>query len=110
MKCLFSSGHLKNYVHELFCIAGVPETIQHLRQAGIVVWVLTGDKQETAVNIAYSCKLFSQDMQIIKLNARNRDVAEATINEFQREINEEINLGRVAGYQSLMKDLDSKPS
>ncbi len=24
---------------------GVPETIAHLREAGIVVWVLTGDKQ-----------------------------------------------------------------
>ena len=32
---------------------GVPETINNLRKAGIVVWVLTGDKQETAINIAY---------------------------------------------------------
>ena len=39
---------------------GVPEAISKLRRAGIVVWVLTGDKQETAVNIAYSCRLFSQ--------------------------------------------------
>ena len=39
---------------------GVPEAISRLRRAGIVVWVLTGDKQETAVNIAYSCRLFSQ--------------------------------------------------
>ena len=39
---------------------GVPDTIASLRAAGIVVWVLTGDKQETAVNIAYSCKLFAQ--------------------------------------------------
>ena len=36
------------------------EAISKLRRAGIVVWVLTGDKQETAVNIAYSCRLFSQ--------------------------------------------------
>ena len=36
---------------------GVPETIARLRAAGIVVWVLTGDKQETAINIAYSCRL-----------------------------------------------------
>ena len=39
---------------------GVPDAIARLREAGIVVWVLTGDKQETAVNIAYSCRLFSQ--------------------------------------------------
>lgn len=43
---------------------GVPETIQALRDAAIVVWVLTGDKQETAVNIAYSCALFTPDMEV----------------------------------------------
>lgn len=30
---------------------GVPETIDRLRRAGIKVWMLTGDKRETAVNI-----------------------------------------------------------
>ncbi|CAG7722204.1 unnamed protein product [Allacma fusca] len=58
---------------------GVPESIESLRKAGIVVWVLTGDKQETAVNIAYSCKLFTPTMDIIKLNARSKDSAERTI-------------------------------
>lgn len=43
---------------------GVPETIEALRKAGIVVWVLTGDKQETAVNIAYSCALFQPNMEV----------------------------------------------
>jgi phospholipid-translocating ATPase len=50
----------------------VPEVIAALRMAGIVVWVLTGDKQETAVNIAYSCRLFTNDMEIIYLNVRSR--------------------------------------
>uniref|UniRef100_A0A8C9TEB2 Phospholipid-transporting ATPase n=1 Tax=Scleropages formosus TaxID=113540 RepID=A0A8C9TEB2_SCLFO len=36
---------------------GVPETIASLRKAGLQIWVLTGDKQETAINIAYACKL-----------------------------------------------------
>ena len=58
---------------------GVPDAISNLRKAGIVVWVLTGDKQETAINIAYSCKLFSKDMEIIKLNARSRDAADRII-------------------------------
>ena len=35
---------------------GVPDAIARLRKARIVVWVLTGDKQETAINIAFSCK------------------------------------------------------
>jgi len=47
---------------------GVPEAIEALRQAGIKVWVLTGDKQETAISIGLSCKLLSGDMQQIIIN------------------------------------------
>ena len=36
---------------------GVPETIDMLIKANIKVWVLTGDKQETAIEIGKSCKL-----------------------------------------------------
>ncbi|KAL8190164.1 UNVERIFIED_CONTAM: putative phospholipid-transporting ATPase VA [Gekko kuhli] len=48
---------------------GVPETIANLRKAGLKIWVLTGDKQETAINIAYACKLLDHDEEIITLNA-----------------------------------------
>lgn len=58
---------------------GVPETLTALISAGIVVWVLTGDKPETAINIAYSAKLFSPDMELLKLMARSKDQAESTI-------------------------------
>ena len=34
---------------------GVQETLESLRSAGIRVWVLTGDKVETAVNVSFSC-------------------------------------------------------
>lgn len=47
---------------------GVPETIESLRQAGIKVWVLTGDKQETAISISLSCKLLTENMQQIIIN------------------------------------------
>ncbi|XP_053317743.1 phospholipid-transporting ATPase IK-like [Spea bombifrons] len=43
----------------------VPETIQLLKDANIKVWVLTGDKQETAINIGFSCRLLSDDMEIL---------------------------------------------
>ncbi len=46
---------------------GVPETIAHLLEAGIKVWVLTGDKVETAINIAYSCRLLHAKMTLIKV-------------------------------------------
>ncbi|GAA6108526.1 phospholipid-transporting ATPase ID isoform X1 [Tachysurus ichikawai] len=41
---------------------GVAETIAILSLANIKIWVLTGDKQETAVNIGYSCKMLTDDM------------------------------------------------
>ncbi|KAM8764541.1 phospholipid-transporting ATPase IK-like [Rhynchonycteris naso] len=45
---------------------GVPETIQCLKKGNIKVWVLTGDKQETAVNIGFACQLLSEDMLILQ--------------------------------------------
>ncbi|XP_062215675.1 phospholipid-transporting ATPase 1-like isoform X1 [Phragmites australis] len=47
---------------------GVPEAIESLRQAGIKVWVLTGDKQETAISIGLSCRLLTQSMHSIIIN------------------------------------------
>uniref|UniRef100_A0A8C6J7F1 Phospholipid-transporting ATPase n=1 Tax=Melopsittacus undulatus TaxID=13146 RepID=A0A8C6J7F1_MELUD len=41
---------------------GVPQTIETLARASIKIWVLTGDKQETAMNISYSCNLLNDDM------------------------------------------------
>ncbi|KAM9250429.1 phospholipid-transporting ATPase ID-like [Cariama cristata] len=42
---------------------GVPQTIETLAKANIKIWVLTGDKQETAMNIGYSCNLLDDDME-----------------------------------------------
>jgi magnesium-transporting ATPase (P-type) len=39
-----------------------------LYKAGINIWVLTGDKRETAINIAYNCSLITKDMEIIKFD------------------------------------------
>ncbi|XP_072395797.1 probable phospholipid-transporting ATPase IM isoform X2 [Diabrotica undecimpunctata] len=41
---------------------GVPQTIANLILAGIKIWVLTGDKQETAINIGYSCQLLTDEL------------------------------------------------
>jgi phospholipid-transporting ATPase len=40
----------------------VANTISILKKAGIKIWVLTGDKIETAINIGYSCHVLSDDM------------------------------------------------
>ncbi|KAI9889295.1 MAG: aminophospholipid translocase [Vezdaea aestivalis] len=50
---------------------GVPDTIHTLQTAGIKVWVLTGDRQETAINIGMSCKLISEDMTLLIVNEEN---------------------------------------
>ncbi|KAG9449609.1 hypothetical protein H6P81_009574 [Aristolochia fimbriata] len=42
---------------------GVPACIETLSKAGIKIWVLTGDKMETAINIAYACNLINNDMK-----------------------------------------------
>ncbi|XP_054939115.1 phospholipid-transporting ATPase IK isoform X4 [Physeter macrocephalus] len=45
---------------------GVLDTIKCLKQGNIKVWVLTGDKQETAVNIGFACQLLSENMIILE--------------------------------------------
>ena len=53
----------------------MPEAIAALLKADIHVWVLTGDKQETAINIGYSCRLLTQGMQLLVLNEGSLDVS-----------------------------------
>ncbi|NXP21627.1 AT8B1 ATPase, partial [Scytalopus superciliaris] len=43
---------------------GVPETISRLSKADIKIWVLTGDKKETAENIGFSCELLTEETAI----------------------------------------------
>lgn len=40
--------------------AGVPETIATLMKAEIKIWILTGDKQETALNIGIHLSGYSE--------------------------------------------------
>eukprot|EP01137_Pigoraptor_chileana_P037560 Opistho-2@34827 len=53
--------------------AGVPETIANLAKANIKIWMLTGDKQETAINIGYACRLLTNDMDLLIINATTKD-------------------------------------
>jgi len=48
---------------------GVPDTIAMLAKAGVKIWVLTGDKQETAENIGFACQLLRDDMTLEYVNA-----------------------------------------
>lgn len=52
---------------------GVPEAIESLRTSGIKVWVLTGDKQETAISIGYSSKLLTSTTKQIIINSNSKE-------------------------------------
>ncbi|GAB7363986.1 hypothetical protein MBLNU230_g4546t1 [Neophaeotheca triangularis] len=47
---------------------GVPETIDRLRRASIKMWMLTGDKRETAINIGHSCRLIKDYSNVTVLD------------------------------------------
>lgn len=57
---------------------GVPDSIALLGDAGIKLWVLTGDRVETAINIGFSCNLLNNDMDLIlfKIDDESVDTAE----------------------------------
>lgn len=74
---------------------GVPDTIHTLQTAGIKVWVLTGDRQETAINIGMSCKLISEDMTLLIVNEEN---AAATRENIQKKLNA-VESQRASGHE-----------
>lgn len=57
----------------------VPESISQLRAAGVKVWVLTGDKVETAINIGVTCNLVSPQMNLIVLKGNSYEQVCETI-------------------------------
>lgn len=70
---------------------GVPEAIEKLRRAGIRMWMLTGDKRETAINIGYSCKLIKDYSSVIVLSiegANSTDKLRSIITATEIELDE----------------------
>lgn len=58
---------------------GVPETIGLLREADINIWMLTGDKMETAIEIAKSCNLFDSSMTELLFAFDNLEMINQTL-------------------------------
>ncbi|THU71065.1 hypothetical protein C4D60_Mb08t31600 [Musa balbisiana] len=56
---------------------GVPACIETLARAGIKIWVLTGDKMETAINIAYACNLINNNMKQFIISSETDAIQEA---------------------------------
>ncbi|XP_021352123.1 probable phospholipid-transporting ATPase IA isoform X2 [Mizuhopecten yessoensis] len=92
---------------------GVPETIANLAKADIKIWVLTGDKQETAINIGYSCKLLTQGMPLLIVNEHSLDGTRETlrrhVGEFGDLLRKENDVGLIIDGQTLDFILSDRP-
>ncbi|XP_038625040.1 probable phospholipid-transporting ATPase VD [Tachyglossus aculeatus] len=76
---------------------GVPETIEALRRAGIRIWMLTGDKQETAMNIAYACRLLERDDRVFVLSTQSSDACALLLSSILEELAGPPGVGPGAG-------------
>jgi phospholipid-translocating P-type ATPase (flippase) len=65
---------------------GVPDTIALLIAAGIRVWVLTGDKQETAVEIGKSCNLIKSNMRLLDFSSTTQAELLSKIDTYTSEL------------------------
>jgi phospholipid-transporting ATPase len=74
---------------------GVPETIHTLQTAGIKVWVLTGDRQETAINIGLSCRLISESMNLVIVNEESAHATSDFLNKRLAAIKNQRKAGEI---------------
>lgn len=83
----------------------VPETIKALREAGVKIWVLTGDKVETAVNIGFSCNLLTSELVRITVTAtRTKDINDELDNGILSfSADQEANFALVISGEALLK-------
>ncbi|XP_028787948.1 putative phospholipid-transporting ATPase 9 [Neltuma alba] len=102
---------------------GVPDCVDKLAQAGIKIWVLTGDKMETAINIGYACSLLRQGMKQIIIHLDSPDIqalekagekiaiAKASRENIQRQISEataQLSVSRGTCQQAFALIIDGK--
>ncbi|KAI1645875.1 phospholipid-translocating P-type ATPase [Daldinia loculata] len=80
---------------------GVPDAIELLGRAGIKLWVLTGDKVETAINIGFSCNLLNNDMELINLKVEEDETGSTPddlfVNEIGRELDAKLKMFGITG-------------
>ncbi|GAV46734.1 hypothetical protein ZYGR_0A03290 [Zygosaccharomyces rouxii] len=70
---------------------GVAESIEKIRRAGIKMWMLTGDKRETAINIGYSCKLIYDYSTVVILTENDENIISK-----MNAVSQEIDSGNIA--------------
>ena len=81
---------------------GVPETIANLEKAGIKLWVLTGDKRETAIEIGYSTKVLTPKMHLTEVVDGPSESVKALV---AMELMRHIKIGNLPDYQLASLDV-----
>ena len=91
---------------------GVKETLVNLGLAGISVWILTGDKKETAINISYSCGHLQPGMAVLDVTGQTNISITAKLQGYADQINTmEERFGLIVDGSSLsliLPHLDNK--
>ena len=64
----------------------VKESIKDFIDAGINVWMLTGDKLDTAESIGYSCRLITEDTEVFKIKEKDKENIKIILEEIRNEI------------------------
>ena len=59
-----------------------------MKAAGIKIWVLTGDKIETAINIGYSCQLLNDDLEKIFIDGVDSETVDSCLESGLQKIND----------------------
>ena len=85
----------------------VPETIRDLRLAKIKIWMLTGDKMNTAYNIGLSCNLISKNMKIFNICGIEPKKDENTLEIINKKEREQIILDFAKEFNKFKGDFDS---
>lgn len=70
---------------------GVSEAIEKIRRAGIKMWMLTGDKRETAINIGYSCMLIKDYSTVVILTTTDDNIISK-----MNAVSQEVDSGNIA--------------
>ena len=89
----------------------VPETIRDLRLAKVKVWMLTGDKMNTAYNIGLSCNLISKKMKTFNIKGKEKKVNQE-LEDINKEERNQVIVDFAKEYQGFKNNFDSmsKPS
>ncbi|VDM22695.1 unnamed protein product [Hydatigera taeniaeformis] len=82
----------------------VPETLRALREAGIQIWVLTGDKEETAVNVSFLAGHFAPGLSIVHVTKQNDLLKCSTTLETQLRAIESTQLGNTKFHYGIVVD------